>query len=113
MNSADVIAYTHEGGVYCPDCLTESDWDDETGVWFADDESGLVGSTCGDCQSFYTPDNGWTGSEAVSDYRWSRCERCNAQRPYARSDSDARLRALRGQLTCDGCNGAVHFGARS
>jgi len=109
MNACDAIAYVWEGAVYCPDCFKDDRDSDETGVWFADDNDGLIGNTCDACQAWYAPGQGWTTVDCREGYRWTRCVSCNGQRPYVKSDYRARLEALRGNLVCRSCNGRERF----
>ena len=113
MHSADVIGYHIDGGAVCADCFDAHPIDDETleasgGVVFAERESEFIGSTC-QCGSCYGPD-GW--SEAPCDpkqWRWTRCPSCNSQRPYSRTDTDARYAAITNALACESCGESTHF----
>ena len=108
MNAADVLAYTCDGAVYCPDCLGDDESNPEIGAWFADDEDSLIGSTCDGCSACYT-DDGWTGhDDAVNRtiYRWSRCQHCNDQRPWsigASHTTQARKQSRQRTLVCRDC----------
>ena len=97
---------TSPGGNPChAEILTD---EGEIGVVFADAE-GIEGSTCGQCQSCYGPE-GW--SEPNCDarrWRWSKCPSCNSQRPYSKTDTDARYAAFIGQLACEYCRKPTHF----
>ena len=102
MKAYDVIAYTYNGAIYCEDCEPAKDGPDDVGAWFADDEESLIGQTCDACRACYYPDDGWSQTEPTA-YRWSCCDSCNSQRPYERSNSEARLAALRSELVCREC----------
>ena len=113
MNSADVIGYHYDGGAICLDCFNASPYSDEAmegagGVVFAENESEFIGSTCS-CGACYGPD-GWSESNCdASQWRWSKCPSCNSQRPYSKTDTDARYHAFIGQLSCESCSQPTHF----
>lgn len=88
MNSADVLAYTYDGAVYCDECSPESERlapvsHDEVGAIFADDESDVIGSTCDTCRACYVAGWGWTPHEDAVGPKvaWLVCGSCNHHHP--------------------------------
>lgn len=114
MNAVDVIGYHYDGAAICTDCFSTHPIDDEAmegagGVVFADSERKFIGSTCGQCQACYGPD-GWSEPNCdAKQWRWSKCPHCNSQRPYSKTDTDARYQAFIGQLECVSCCKPTHF----
>lgn len=114
MHACDIIGYTCDGAIVCPDCFDGSDNDPEVGVIFADNADDTIGSTCDTCGACYCATSAdhapdwWT--DAADSCRWSTCAHCNAQKPHPKDDVRVRLAARRGVLTCDNCRRpAVHF----
>jgi hypothetical protein len=111
----DVIGYAFDGAIYCADCCAD---DAETArgdcayPLFVDAEGELAGRACHACRAFYVPGDGWNPLKDAAAFRWSRCTRCNAQRPYTDGDyRSARRDAWRGRLPCGCCGqrGTVRF----
>lgn len=112
-------AYQCDGALYCPDCWQPCE--DERchegcrvgGSHDVLGESMRDGDTCGACGACWV-DGEWLEGDSARALRWSRCYRCNGQRPWASVDSSTRLAALRGRLECECCGAAaVHFESRT
>ena len=119
MGAFEVEAYLGDGAIYCPDCWGGCD-DDRCNEGCRDGGSHDIlgehlrdGDTCDGCGCCWVY-GAWRTGEEARGLRWSRCYRCNAQRPWMDIDSSTRLRALRGRLECE-CGGAtaVHFESRT
>lgn len=114
MHSTDIIAWHYDGSCYCSaECLPVPTDGPEIegcgGPVFADGEAEEIGATCDTCHACYGPD-GWSEPDCdPKQWRWSRCDGCGGQRPYARDDSDSRLGARRGALKCIWCGAEEHF----
>jgi hypothetical protein len=117
MNSATIIAYHLNGGVYCPDCITKDDeQNEECSPVFADSLEQEIGATCGQCHCCMNEHGEFINGDDITDprfYRWSTCYGCNDQIPHDINGygyRDARLRALQGKLECRNClKPTVHF----
>ncbi len=105
----------HDCGKIGPDgspCHAKADTTEgEASAVFADSADENIGATCGRCGACFGPDSEWSEPNCdAKQWRWSRCPRCNSQKPFSRSDTDARYRAFIGELDCTDCGrGAVHF----
>lgn len=111
MYTYDVLAYVFDGSAYCTDCysILDEEQDDQIGVVFAEDETNLIGTTCEKCFACYGPD-GWSEPNCdPTQWRWTKCPNCNAQRPFSRDDCYARLDALQGNLMCNSCQKPTRF----
>lgn len=109
------VAYVADGAHYCPDCAPPpskaAPCSDPFPIygWETDD---IAGATCDACRAFYVPGDGWLPLGEADAVRWSRCDACNAQRPYASADYRyARRDVWRGRLACGCCGkrGTVRF----
>jgi len=116
--SYEIIAYVGDGEILCDECGEELDTEDEdspVSPIFLDSESDAIGATCGGCRACYIVDEGWAKHEQAVDKaytRWCTCAKCNRHIPYSIdgwSYRDARLSALRNELTCPNCHGRMHF----
>ena len=110
----DVQGYLWEGAVHCPDCIDEDEFKDdlEQPFPYLKGESDLEpGVCCGSCNRWYTPDGDWETFEdsPPESFRWARCEKCNGESPFNRSDRHNRLAARRKELICANCHGAMRF----
>lgn len=106
----ELLGYVCDGAIYCPDCRPAGD-DATVGEIIDQGGSDLTGGeTCDACRACYLPMNvhGWhawqpTDPANLQMFRWACCTACNAQKPFLREDSAARLQARRGELTCTWC----------
>lgn len=83
--SYEPLVFVFDGEVYCPDCEPTDAPRDEVGVSF--DESEAHGATCSGCRACYVLGYGWEPHETATGPAvvWTRCTRCNDQKPYARA----------------------------
>lgn len=109
MKAWTILGWTHDGAIYCDNCGGDLHHGDQWWPVFASESLDLIGQTCDDCGACFGPDLEWV-QDAVMAYRWSRCDSCNTQRPWERSDREARLLARQYKLECACCGrSAVHF----
>jgi hypothetical protein len=109
MHSTDILAWTVDGSVFCPDCKpaptsrAAAVGHDDVSPWFADDEASLVGRTCDACGACYVDAAGWLPhADAVGPLvTWYRCATCATAHPSADAGKAPPCRFCGGRCTAD------------
>lgn len=119
MNSADIIAWHLCGAAYCPDCKPAADpREGKPHPVFADSIEDVNGTTCDACSACLVDGEWLAHDDAVGpDVRWTRCDRCNAQKPHHVREATGgtyrrtRIAAWRKTHACESCGkrGTVRF----